>query len=164
MFSGSQTHRGKSRNPVAWVASAEETKRMEPTDKAVLGTVSELPGHNESEPRGGLDKNIPKAEPSIVGRRLHVRSQLTDAILHFRRGGRGSTVTRTCQATGETVLVPSRNRWSKVDRITVKSGKAMKGETAAARPVVAKKRGNACGAKGPCCISKSDSTREVGVR
>ena len=60
-----------------------ETESRKSIDKAVLGTVSELPGHNESEPRGGLDKNIPKAEPSIVGRRLHVRSQLTDAILHF---------------------------------------------------------------------------------
>jgi Integrase core domain len=56
MFSGSQSHRGKSRNPVAWVACAEETKRMKPTDKAVLGTVSESPGRNESEPTGGLDK------------------------------------------------------------------------------------------------------------
>jgi hypothetical protein len=29
---------------------------MEPTDKAALGAVSELPGRNESEPRSGLDK------------------------------------------------------------------------------------------------------------
>jgi hypothetical protein len=32
------------------------------------------------------------------------------------------------------------------------------------RPIVARKRGNARGAKGPCCISKSDSTRKAGVR
>jgi len=30
---------------------------MKPTDKAVLGTVSESPGRNESEPTGGLDRN-----------------------------------------------------------------------------------------------------------
>ena len=56
MFSGRQSHRGKSQSPVAWVAFAEETKRMKPTDKAILGMVSESPGRNESEPRGGLDK------------------------------------------------------------------------------------------------------------
>src|SRR5215472_9236858 len=75
MFSGRQSHRGKSRNPVAWVAFAEETKRMKPTDKAILGMVSESPGRNVSEPRGGLDKINPKAEPSMVGRRLHGMSQ-----------------------------------------------------------------------------------------
>jgi len=44
------------RNPVAWVAFVEETKRMKPTDKAILGMVSESPGRNVSEPTGGLDK------------------------------------------------------------------------------------------------------------
>ena len=56
MFSGRQSHRGKSRNPVAWVAFAEETKWMKPTDKAILGMVSESPGRNASEPIGGLDR------------------------------------------------------------------------------------------------------------
>ena len=44
------------RSPVARVASVEETKRMEPTDKAIFGMVSESPGRNASEPSGGLDK------------------------------------------------------------------------------------------------------------
>ena len=43
MFSGGQTHRGKSQSPVAWVAWVEETKPMKPTDKAIFGTVSESP-------------------------------------------------------------------------------------------------------------------------
>jgi hypothetical protein len=34
----------------------EETKLVKLTDKAVLGTVSELPGRNASEPIGGLVK------------------------------------------------------------------------------------------------------------
>ena len=38
----------------------EETKRMKPTDKAILGMVSESPGRNESEPTGGLDKINPE--------------------------------------------------------------------------------------------------------
>ena len=58
MFSGSQSHRGKSQNPVAWVAFVEETKRMKPTDKAILGMVSESPGRNVSEPSGGLDRKL----------------------------------------------------------------------------------------------------------
>ena len=45
------------RHPVAWVAFAEETKRMKPTDKAILGMVSESLGRNESEPTGGLDRD-----------------------------------------------------------------------------------------------------------
>ena len=44
------------RDPVAWVVFVEETKRMKPTDKAILGMVSESPGRNVSEPRSGLDK------------------------------------------------------------------------------------------------------------
>jgi len=60
MFSGRQAHRGNSQNPVAWVAFVEETKRMKPTDKAILGMVSKSPGRNESEPIGGLDKISPE--------------------------------------------------------------------------------------------------------
>src|SRR5262249_12975839 len=58
MFSGSQSHQGKSQSPVTWVASVEETKRMKPTDKAIFRMVSESPGRNASEPSGGLDKKI----------------------------------------------------------------------------------------------------------
>ena len=67
MFSGRQSRQGKSRNPVAWVAFAEETKRMKPTDKAILGMVSESPGRNESEPRGGLENYEPKGR-ALYGR------------------------------------------------------------------------------------------------
>jgi hypothetical protein len=48
------------RDPVAWVAFVEETKRMKPTDKAIHGMVSESPGRNVSEPTGGLDKKQPE--------------------------------------------------------------------------------------------------------
>lgn len=81
-------------------------------------------------------------------------AQSDRSAVPLRRGGRGSTVTRACQATGETVLVPAGNRWSNVACITGKTGKAGEGETAAARPVVAVKRGNARGAKRPCCIER----------
>ena len=68
MFSGRQSHRGNSQNPVAWVAFVEETKRMKPTDKAILGMVSESPGRNESEPTGGLDKiKLRRPSPLVSG-------------------------------------------------------------------------------------------------
>ena len=66
---------GKVRDPVAWVAFVEETKRMKPTDKAIHGMVSESSGRNVSETRSGLVKINPKAETSMVGRRQHGMTQ-----------------------------------------------------------------------------------------
>jgi hypothetical protein len=86
---------------------------MKPTDKAALGVVSESPGRNESEPSGGLDTFRPKAEPVRSGRRQHGIAQTDRFGMSLRRGGRDSTVARTCRATGETVFVPPGNRWSR---------------------------------------------------
>ena len=86
---------------------------MEPTDKAALGAVSESPGRNGSEPTGGLDTNTPKVEPFGSGRRQHGISQTDRRGMPLRRGGRDSTVARTCRATGETVFAPLGNWWSK---------------------------------------------------
>ena len=48
----SPTEEMESGTSVAWVASAEETKRMEPTDKTIFGMVSESLGRNEGERTG----------------------------------------------------------------------------------------------------------------
>ena len=72
---------------VAGVASVEETKRMKPTDQAILGMVSESPGRNASEPSGGLDKMTPEAEPFLSGRRQHDRLWADRDSLPLRRGG-----------------------------------------------------------------------------
>src|SRR5258708_17253353 len=45
----------KVRSLLAWVVSVEKTKRMKPTDKAILGMVSKSPGRNASEPTSGLE-------------------------------------------------------------------------------------------------------------
>ncbi len=140
------------RSPVAWVAPAEETKLVKPTDKAIFGMVSESPGRKVSEPTGGpVNYKFRRPSPLLPGEGSMAFRNLTEAKSSLRRGGRGSTVTRTCQATGEAVLVPSRNRRSKVDRITGTPGKSVEDETVAAGLVVAMKRGNSCGAKEPCC-------------
>jgi len=73
-------------------------------------------------------------------------------------------MTRTCQATGETVLVPLRNQWSQVGRITANGGKSTEDETVAAGFVVAMKQGNACGVKGPYCSAIPPTRRKAGVR
>ncbi len=73
-------------------------------------------------------------------------------------------MTRTYEATGEAVLVPSRNRWSRVGRITGSTGKSLEDETVAAGVVVALKRGNARGAKDALLHMIPQSIRKVGVR
>ena len=61
------------------------------------------------------------------------------------------TSTRTHQATGETLLVPTRKGGSWVSRITGSTGKSANDERVAEGFAVATKRSNARGAKGPCC-------------
>ena len=53
--------------------------------------------------------------------------------------------------TGETLLAPLRNWRRKVGRITGRTGKATEGERESEGLVVARKRSNARGAKGPYC-------------
>jgi len=79
------------------------------------------------------------------------RRRLADEATALRRGDRGGTVARGCRATGEALLVPGRNPWSKVGRIT-SEGKSVEGERVAEGLAVAMRRGNARGAKEPCCF------------
>ena len=55
----------------------------------------------------------PEAESAASGRRQHVMAWADQCDMTFRRGGRDSTVTRTCRATGEALLVPTRKWRSK---------------------------------------------------
>ena len=113
---------------------------------------SELPGRNESERRGGLESaKTRKPSLQLEGEGKMDRRKLDDTVESFRRGGSDSMVTRTNQATGEALLVPGRNLWSKVDSITVNSGKWIEGERVADGFVVAMNRSNVRGAKEPCC-------------
>jgi hypothetical protein len=80
------------RSPVAWVTSVEETNLVKLTDKAVFGTVSELPGRNASEPIGGLVKNrfrrpspLPTGEGSMAGRNLIVATSHSGGVVGAAR-------------------------------------------------------------------------------
>ena len=53
----------------------EQTKLVKLTDKAIVRMVSESPGHNASEPTGGLEKIAAEAELSMVERRQQDASQ-----------------------------------------------------------------------------------------
>src|SRR5437899_6990730 len=118
MFSRRQTCRGRSQSPVVWIAEVMETETLKPIDKVSPG---EAMSHravikvNALWPRKGVS---PRAEPSTGGRRPHEQPKTDRYGCSPRRGGSDSTVTRTCRATGEALLVPTRNRRSKVGRIT----------------------------------------------
>ena len=112
-----------------------------------------------SERRGGLESACfrrpnpqPRGEGSMDDRKL-----IETAVL-LRRGDSGSTMTRTGRATGEALLAPVRNHRSKVGSITGNTGKWAEGERVADGRVVAWRRGNARGAKAPCCWRVSDNT------
>jgi hypothetical protein len=82
-FSGSQSHRGKSQSPVAWMAGWRETETLKPIDQAIERMVSESPGRNESERRGGPETpRTRRPSLTVKRRRQHGSSHLADAAGH----------------------------------------------------------------------------------
>jgi hypothetical protein len=56
---------------------------MKPTDKAILGMVSESPGRNASEPTGGLEKKrLRRPSPLLRGEGSMAGRGLTEAARH----------------------------------------------------------------------------------
>ena len=72
----------------------------------------------------------------------------------------GASEARTCRATGEALLVPARNRRSRVDRITGSTGKSIEGERVTDGLVVALRRGNARGARRSPAVCKVSDHKE----
>ena len=165
MFSRSQTCRGKSHSPVAWMARGRETNSSKPIDEAVVRTVSEFSGRNASERRGSPETDMPRRSRywvSVEDRMFH--RSVADAVEHS--GGVLATARERghVEATGEARLVPVRNRRSKVGRITGSTGKAVEGERESEGRVVAMKRSNSRGAKAPCCAATLPPKCEAGAR
>src|SRR6266581_6845020 len=136
----------RARRPVAWIAGWRETETLKPIDKAIGRMVSKSPGRNASE------REVAPKDPNPGGRAVDYAAA--------RSGGAGSdsTVTQTRRATGEALLVPLRNQRRQVGRITGAPGKSADDERVADGFVVARKRGNARGAKGPCCSARPPTT------
>src|ERR1051325_8549268 len=83
-----------------------------------------------------------EAEPPLVGRRQHGTSQTDRCGGTLWRGGSGSTMTRMHRATGEALLIPSRNRRSRNPYDRFKPGSRGRDERVTDGPAVAKKRSN----------------------
>jgi hypothetical protein len=98
MFSGRQSHRGKSWDSVAWVAFAEETKWMEPTEKAILGMVSESPGRNALDAKcaGARSAGNPHATCGVAGTGI----PFTVRLLRHSQRKRGATDRPDLQSNG----------------------------------------------------------------
>ena len=113
--------------------------------------VSKSPGRNASEPTGGLEKQNPKVESPVAGRRQYGSSQLTDAAIRF--GGVIGMARRQGHAKQlEKPSSPRREIGGAGSRITGDTGKSVEGERDSAGSVVARNRSNVRGAKGPCCL------------
>jgi hypothetical protein len=164
VFSGRQTHRDKSQRSRSLDGRVEGNRTPGAHRRNHRTDGSELPGRNESECRGSPESAKPR-RPSVYFSRegSRVRRSLADAATPLRRGVSDGTVTRTHQANGETLLVPSRNRRSQVGRITGVPGKAADDERVADGPARARRRGNARGAMGPCCSAMPPTTWKAGV-
>ena len=146
------------------MAGQRETDALEPIDEALGRRVRESPGRNGSERRGSPEIEEPR-RPSGWELREGSRDRrtLVGAAGPLRRGGSGGTVTRTRRATGEALLAPPRNRRDRIRPITSAPGKWAEGERVAEGSAVAVKRGNARGAKGPCCSAIPPTTRKAGA-
>ena len=138
-------------SPVAGRAGRRVTKGSEAPRQPHPRDERKFSGRNESErevaPKvsspGGRARNR-EGEGSTARRRPIDAAGCSGGVVS------DGTSTRTHQATGETLLVPTRKGGSWVSRITGNTGKSADDERVADGSVVATRRGHARGAKGPC--------------
>src|SRR5271157_2944022 len=158
MFSRRKACRGKSQKPrsldsrVAGNQDSEAYRQRLPWNVSLGKTTSH---RAVTTVNAKVASKVRSPEGRVLNRRAKAAwgsRNLTDAAPSLRRGGSDSTVARTCRATGEALLVPARNRRSRVDRITGSTGKSIEGERVTDGFAVALRRGNARGAKEPCCL------------
>ena len=152
MFSRRKACRGKSQEPRS-LDSGGKPETLKPIDNVSLGKTTSHQAVTTVNAK--VASKVRSPEGRVLNRRAKAAwgsRNLTDAAPSLRRGGSDSTVARTCRATGEALLVPARNRRSRVDRITGSTGKSIEGERVTDGFAVAVRRGNARGAKEPCCL------------
>ena len=82
-----------------------------------------MSGHNESERTGGPVTLFRRPSPRSAGEGSMEGRNLIDTTYPLRRGDSDGTMIRIHRATGEALLVPTRNRRSKVGPITGSTGK-----------------------------------------
>src|SRR5437773_825754 len=139
-------------SPVAWRAGRRETNGPEAPRQPHLEGEGKLSGRNDCEREVAPKVRNPGGRArNREGEGCTARRKPIDAV--SRSGGVVSdgTTTRIRRATGEALLVPARKGGSWVGRITGTTGKSADDERVADGLVVASRRGNARGAKEPCC-------------
>ena len=139
-------------SPVAGRAGRRVTKGSEAPRQPHPWDEGKFSGRNESEREVAPKVSSPGGRArNRGGEGCMARRRPIDAA--GRSGGVVSdgTMTRIHRATGEALLVPTGNGGSWVGPITGSTGKSADDERVADGPVVAARRGNARGAKGPCC-------------
>jgi len=92
----------------------------------------------------------PEAEPRRLGEGSMDTRKLVETGMHSGGAGSDSTETRTCQATGEALLVPDEKSRKQGKPYNRRNGKWADDERVTDGFIVAKKAGNAAGAKEPC--------------
>ena len=151
LFSGGQFHRGNNQEPRSLDIREEGNRISEAYRQGLPWGDGESSGCNASERAGGLESVFRRPSPQPEGEGSMDGRKLIDTAGPLRRGDSGGTMTRTDRATGEALLVPAGNRRSKVGPITGSTGKWVEDERVADGRVIALRRGNARGAKAPCC-------------
>ena len=165
MFSRRQTCRGKSQDPVAWMAGGSESDCSEPIDDIFAREMREPSGRNSCERKSSLETDKARRPRPLVGREGSTKKRrLAEALL--RSGGVKAAARRQghVEATGDTLLVPSSDRRKRLAGITGAPGKSGDDERESDGYVVASKWGNARGAKVPCCSATPLPTREAGAK
>ena len=165
VFSRRQTCRGNSQKPRSLDRRVAGNQDSEADRQPFPWGMGESSGRNENERGSGLENARSEGRArNREGEGSMSSRTLTDTAISLRRGGSDGTMARTCQATGETLLAPARNRRSKVGPITGEPGKWAEGEREAEGSVLAMKPGNAGGVKGPCCNAMTSTTWEARTR
>jgi hypothetical protein len=151
--SGRQSHRGKSRSPVAWVAGLQWGNRdSEAYRQRHRKDGGESPGRSASE-REVASKLWPR-RPSWqwLWRRQHGSSRTDRSDGTLRRGGYRRHGDKDVLSNWRDPPRPGEKSTEQGRPYNRYTGKAAEGERESDGSIVASKRGNARGAKGPCCL------------
>src|SRR5438105_1250528 len=151
VFSGGQTHRGKSQTPRSLDSREERNRISETYRRHHPWDDGEPSGRNESERIGGLESVSPGAKFATGGRRQHGASQLAEAATHPG----GVIAAARWQGCAKQLEKPSSSR-REIDGAGKPYNwaprKSAEDERVSEGLVVAAKRSNVRGAKEPCCL------------
>jgi hypothetical protein len=139
-------------SPVAGWQAGGKPNVLKPIDNPILGMGASRRAVTQVNARWPRKGKVPEAEPATVRAKAAwpVASRLTRRVTPAgwlataRRQGHSEQLEKPSSSRGEI-----RGSW--VGRITGDPGKSADDERVADGPEVATKRGNARGAKGPCC-------------